>query len=140
MVFKMNIGTISEGGGSIPTATVLDYLQPEINRPDLYEERSFVIKDIRGPSSSSMKKRDVTDVHKTKMNAPLYTIAIIILSAVIFITLVSWADVLRSWFDTKYINPIIGQQLKSRIYYASTITIIGFIVLIVLGLWYYYLR
>ncbi|CAH6419306.1 Hypothetical protein HVR_LOCUS507 [uncultured virus] len=158
--------------GSIPTATVLDYLNPDINRPDLYEERSFIVKDIRGPSSSTPNRNKAVPVVVSgtgadysstntcgsftkrstassggqvedsftkgrKFGAVLYTVGVIVLSAAIFITLVSWADVLRSWFDTKYINPIIGQQLKARIYFATTITIIAIIVIALLfWLWW----
>jgi len=126
----MNLGF--PGGGSVPTATILDYLQPEINRPDLYEQQSFIVKDIRGPSASQMNKSDVTI---------LYTIGIIILSAVIFITFVSWADVLRSYFDSKYINPIIETQTKARIYYAITITLISLIIVVLLfWAWLYFKR
>lgn len=140
----MNNG--SQGAaGSIPTGTVLDYLSEDINRPDLYEERSFIVKDIHGPSdrrktSSVVALGTGTASPSTKgrnLGSLLYTIGIIILSAAIFITLVSWSDVLRSWFDTKYVNPIIGDQLKSRIYFATTITIISIIVIsLLLWLWY----
>lgn len=119
------------GEGSVSTSTLLDYLKPEIYRPDIYEERSFVVKDIHGPSSSPKKTTDTGTL--------LYTIGIIILSAAIFITFVSWTDVLRSWYDSKYINDIIAVQTTSRIYYATTITIIALIIsLFLIGLWWYF--
>lgn len=117
-------GTTGISGAPI-TGTVFDYLNPDILRPDLYEQQSYIVKDIRGPSSTN------------QTNSIYYTIAVIILSAVIFVVIVAWTDVLRSWFDSKYINSIISLQTKSRIYFAITVSIIGFIVISIIFYLYY---
>lgn len=139
-------GIPHSAAGSVPTATFLDYLNEDINRPDLYEEQSFIVKDIHGPSSTDnqVKNKNIhyhyhqwNPMKGKNITAILYTVGIIILSAAIFITLVSWADVLRSWFDSHYINSLIEEQLRSRIYFAITVTIISIITIFILfWLWW----
>jgi hypothetical protein len=127
----MNIG--QGQGGTISTATIIDYLRPDINRPDLFEDQSVIVKDVHGPSNEKSQSNQ-----SSKYKNMFYTIMIIIVSAIIFIVAISWTDVLRSWFDTKYVNPIIQEQYLSRLYFAITITIIGLVLLLLLGfLWYY---
>lgn len=134
--------SVQGAGGTVPVSTILDYLRPEISRPDLYEERSFIVKDIHGPSSMSRRQTDGYDksIQRGRDNTIVYTIGIIILSAAIFITLVAWTDVLRSWYDSKYVNAIIAQQTRSRIYYATTITIIAIVLILVLFFLYFAFR
>ncbi len=125
----------AQGGGGIYTPTIIDYLRPEIARPDLFEDQSFVIRDIGGGGGSRSDNSDHT------LKSLIYTVIVILLSAAIFITAVAWADVLRSWFDSNNINPIIEKQLYSRIKYASCITAIAVVlILICLFIWNYYLR
>lgn len=123
--------------GAVPTAALMEYLRPEINRPDLFEERSFVVKDIKGPNTQKLVAMQSPN---QEIWRKIYsTIGLILLSAAIFITFVSWTDVLRSWFDSFVINPIIEVQLKARIYYALTITAISiFICAIIIYLWLHY--
>lgn len=120
--------------GAVPTAALMEYLRPEINRPDLFEERSFVVKDVKGPNTQKLVAMQSPN---QEIWRKIYsTIGLILLSAAIFITFVSWTDVLRSWFDSFIINPIIEVQLKARIYYALTITAISiFICAIIIYLW-----
>ena len=119
-------GLTNSSGGSVPTATFLDYLRPEVSRPDIYEERSFLVKDLHGPNPKD--RRDKSKPNTNKLGTLLYTIGVIILSALIFVTIIAWVDVLRSWFDSKYVNSIISIQTKSRIYFSITITIIALII------------
>jgi len=128
----MNVG--QGGGGTVSTSTIIDYLRPDINRPDIFEERSVVVKDVHG-SSNDKSQNDQSSKYKNL----LYTVVIIIVSAIIFILAISWTDVLRSWFDTKYVNPIIQEQYLSRLYFAITITIIGLVLLLLMGLLWYYI-
>lgn len=123
--------------GAVPTVALMEYLRPEINRPDLFEERSFVVKDIKGPNTQKLVAMQSPN---QEIWRKIYsTIGLILLSAAIFITFVSWTDVLRSWFDSFVINPIIEVQLKARIYYALTITAISiFICAIIIYLWLHY--
>ncbi len=120
--------------GAVPTAALMEYLRPEINRPDIFEERSFVVKDIKGPNTQNLlAMQNPTQQVLRKIYS---TIGLILLSAAIFITFVSWTDVLRSWYDSFIINPVIEVQLKARIYYALTITAISiFICAIIIYLW-----
>ena len=128
------IGRVAEGGGGIYTPTIIDYLRPDVARPDIYEDESFVVKDIRGPTPS-----DDHDDHTLKSLA--YTVMVIILSAALFILAVAWADVLRSWFDSHDIDAVIQKQLYSRIKYASCITVIAIvIILLCLFFWNSFLR
>lgn len=123
--------------GAVPTAALMEYLRPEINRPDLFEERSFVVKDIKGPNTQKLVAMQSPN---QEIWRKIYsTIGLILLSAAIFITFVSWTDVLRSWFDSFVINPIIEVQLKARVYYALTITAISIcICAIIIYLWLHY--
>lgn len=122
---------MSIGSQAVATGTLLDYLQDDIMRPDIYEERSFVTKDIHGPGDRKQKE-------SSKWSGLLYTVGIIILSAAIFLTAVAWVDVIRSWLDSKYVNEVISAQTKSRLYYALIITSLAImIILFLLFLWYY---
>ena len=121
--FQPNTGS----GGAVLTSTpVMEYLRPDIMRPDLYESKSFIVGDIHGPSNID-KKHSKASAKDNYMS----TLIIIFVSAIIFVTIVSWCDVLRSYYDSKFVNDIIKAQTKARIYYASTCTIILIITLIV---------
>jgi H+/Cl- antiporter ClcA len=110
---------------SVSTGSLLglDYLRPDVFRPDLYEKE--FVRDIHGPSD------------RRSRNPLIYTIGIIIISALIFISLVAWADVLRSWFDSQFVNSIIAAETTSTLYYAITVSVFC-IALIILLLWIYY--
>lgn len=95
-----------------------DYLKPEVNRPDLYESRSTI-----------QQSRGVTNTNKNVIS----TLAIIFISGLIFITLVAWADVLRSYIDTIYVDKIINRQAKSRLIFAIVITIISLLSSLIIG-------
>ena len=143
----MNTGDAVGGGvaaaGAVSTPTMFDYLNPDVNRPDLFAAKAYPIQNMGG-GSSSRKRSFQTDRKDDSDHRPLYvtlfyTIGLIVLSALIFITFVSWANVLLSWLDSIYISPIIATATKSRLYYAVIITAISLIVIaLLLGLWYYY--
>ncbi len=110
------------------------YVRPDIFqvvRPDLIPQglqgkELLMDRNIHGPVSS----------HQETI---VYTIGVIVISAFIFITLISWADVLRSLFDSKYIDPILSARIRSTLYYAITVTIISVILVAILVLmWLYY--
>lgn len=99
-----------------------DYLKPELNRPDIYSEQS-TIKSPRGPSG--------------KNQSFISNILIIVISALIFITLIAWADVLRSYIDSININEIIKSQTKSRFWFAIFITLISCFTCLILYYFYH---
>lgn len=87
-----------------------------IGRPDLFTESSVFGK----PKGTIPKLTNVLD-----------TFVIIILSALIFITIFSYADVIRSYIDSKYINKVIKSQVKSRIYFSIISTLITIFVCLI---------
>lgn len=107
-------------------SSVFDYLQPTINRPDIFEERTSMKSSIyRGRQKSD------TTLHV------ISTLSLVILSGFLFITIVAWAAVLQSYIDSKVINPIIATVTKARLWYALIVTIITIIVLTI-ALWLYF--
>lgn len=88
----------------------------DTNRPDLFSEKSTV-KQTKG-------------VVKTDENI-LTTMLIVFVSAVIFITLVAWADVIRSYLDSKIIDKVIEKQTRSRLIFALTMTYLSIIVFLI---------
>lgn len=107
------------GAGTISTGVLLDYVRPELvdtsipKRPDV----------IHGPTSTSGSQQSL-----------LYTIVIIILSALIFITFVAFADVIRTAYDSKLLPSTPEGLLLSRTYLACTFLFVTILVLILLFL------
>lgn len=83
-----------------------------INRPDLYTQETVLAKNPKGVIPK-LKKLNIID-----------TFVIIVLSGLIFITLFSYADVIRSYIDSIHINNVIKSQTKSRFYFAIVSTVI----------------
>lgn len=107
-------------------SSVFDYLQPSINRPDIFEERTSM-------KSSIYKGKQKSDTTIQVIS----TLSLVILSAFLFITIVAWATVLQSYIDSRVINPIIAPVTKARLWYAIVVTIITVVVL-TLALWLYF--
>ena len=107
-------------------SSVFDYLQPSINRPDIFEERTSM-------KSSIYKGKQKSDTTIQVIS----TLSLVILSAFLFITIVAWATVLQSYIDSRVINPIIAPVTKARLWYAIVVTIITIVVL-TLALWLYF--
>lgn len=146
----------SGAGGAVPVVNILDYLQPTINRPDLYYQRAYPVQSIGSGTTKSLLKANGMDITNQSSNqsiqrhkatgeerSPLmsvfYTVGLIIASAAIFLTLAAWSNVLLSWYDSIYVSPALSSITKSRLYFAITLTIISIIVIVVLLLlWYYY--
>jgi uncharacterized Tic20 family protein len=154
--------------GAIPVVNILDYLQPGINRPDLYYERAYPVQSIGSGTTRSLiqasgggstqstlidnanytnntnntqsiQRHTATGAERTPLLSLYYTIGLIILSAAIFLTIAAWSNVLLSWFDSIYVSPAVNPITKSRLYFAITLTIISFFVIIILLLlWYYF--
>jgi len=53
------------------------------------------------------------------------TLGIIFLSALIFVTLVAWLEVIRSYIDFKVVNEVIKEVFKARFYYALVVSAIA---------------
>ena len=107
-------------------SSVFDYLQPNINRPDIFEERTTAKSSIyKGQPKSSTAIQVIS------------TLSLVILSAFLFITIVGWAAVLQTFIDSKVINPIIEPVVRARLWYAIIVTIITIIVLGI-ALWLYF--
>lgn len=100
-------------------------LRPEINRPDIYEEKIT----YRPPHEN------ITDKKESVKNIILTT-SIIIISAFIFIFVVAWFGVLQSYLDYLIINPIIESQVKSRLFYAGLVTLITLLIFMIFFLIY----
>ena len=135
-------------GGAVPVSSVLDYLLPEINRPDIFEQEAYPLRGGGGSSRAimnaqkniySIQKHDKLGNQRSPFYSLFYTIGLIILSAAIFISLSAWANVLLSWYDSIYVNSSIDNVTRARIYFATTISIISIIIIIILiMLWYYF--
>jgi len=109
----------------IPPAAIissLDYLKPEINRPDLFEEKTTLKASIKktGPKDSSL----------------LVTTLTIIWSAFVFITLISIFTLLQSFFDKLVLGDSLTGLVESRFYYCITTIFISIIASFFL--WYIY--
>lgn len=140
-------------GGVVPIINVLDYLTPEINRPDLFQQKGYPIQGGGGGSTRYILKASGGDTQPTQSiqrhtasgqeRSPFislyYTFGLIVVSAAIFLTLAAWSNVLLSWYDSMFISPTLDSVTKSRLFFAITISIIAIIVIIVLvAFWYYY--
>jgi hypothetical protein len=100
----------------------LDYLKPEINRPDLFEERTTL--------KSSIKKSGSSD------SSVLITILTIIWSAFVFITLISIFTLLQTFFDKLVLGDSLTPLVESRFYYCITTIFVSIIASFFL--WYVY--
>lgn len=144
------MNTATTAGGVVPIVNMFDYLQPDINRPDLYYQQAYPIQGGGGGNTRSLTRsgggatqsiqRDTANGQERSPNVSLYyTIGLIVLSAAIFLTLAAWSNVLLSWFDSIYVSPVVSAVTTSRLYFALTLTIISIIVItILLLLWYYF--
>lgn len=99
--------------GGIVAMSSMDYLNPLINRPDLFEETTTV--------RSSIVK---TPPKTTQMMTTLMTI---VLSAFIFVTIVAWFSLLQAYYDSIIVNSVIAPLVTARLYYSITVTIITII-------------
>jgi len=106
--------------------SVFEFLQPDINRPDLFEQRTT--------SRSGIYKGNIHKHNKVKI---ISTLVLIIISAFIFISIVGWASVLQSFIDSIYIDNSIRTLTLSRTIYSTIITLITFVfVTIILYLYF----
>jgi hypothetical protein len=143
----------SGAAGAVPVVAMFDYLQPNLNRPDLFSQRAYPLSGGAGGGSAGLRtlKRRTDDTpnsiqkHKSsgEERSPLiavyYTLGLIVVSAAIFLSLAAWSNVLLSWFDSIYVSPVVDLVTKSRLYFAITITIIALVVVgILLIIWYYF--
>lgn len=101
------------------------YIKPEFIRSE-YQEKTLLERRVHGPSKE--------DVNTTIW----FTLVIIVISALIFITFIAWADVLRTWFEIKYGVREITPSITPGLYYAVVITIISLVILSFLGVCYLY--
>lgn len=105
--------------GTVITAG-FDYLTPEVNRPDLFEER-YTMRSGLGRSGST--------------NQIGITVLTVVFSAFIFITIVAWATLLATWYDSRIVSDVITPLVTSRFYYAVTVTFIS----LMMALLFYYI-
>jgi hypothetical protein len=105
-----------EAIGGIVAMSSMDYLNPLINRPDLFEETTTV-------RSSILK----TPPKATSIIATLMTI---VLSGFIFVTIVGWFSLLQAYYDSILVNAVIAPLVRARLYYAVTVTVITLIVFV----------
>jgi hypothetical protein len=107
---------IGRGTTSVALTPILDYLKPEINRPDLFEKRY----DTEG------------HVGADKNPGSIYgTLLLIITSAFIFIAVIAWFNWLGALFDETVANVGDDSIVRSRLYQAITMTFITILEVIV---------
>lgn len=104
----------NEALSGIVATSSFDYLDSTINRPDMFEETNT--------AKGSILK---TPPHPQNLVATIMTI---ILSGFIFVTIVGWFSLLQAYYDSLFINEIITALVKSRLYYAITVTLITIVV------------
>jgi hypothetical protein len=105
--------------------SAFDYLAPDINRPDIFSDRTSIKSSI---SRGQNRPSTVAQV--------LSTLGLVVLSGFLFVTIVAWATVLQSYLDSIFINPIINSLTVSRLWYAGIVTAITLIVLII-SVWFF---
>ena len=115
----------SKGGFGV-SVPILQALQPEIMRPDLYVEGSMPGRGIARPMTSTPGSGSSSGP------TIISTLGIIFLSALIFVTLVAWLEVLRSYIDSEVVNEVIKEVTKARLYYALIVTGIAVIGMIIM--------
>lgn len=99
---------VPQSASAVPLRSVIDYLQPDINRPDLYERDSVV--------------RDPAGVVQRPGKRLLESIVLICISAFLFIAIFSWANVLKVYYDSIFVSSLITQEFYATLYYSLTVT------------------
>lgn len=133
----------SGAGGAVPIITVMDYLKPEINRPDMFERQAYSIAGGGGEglktASKSIQRHRADDTERSATASLYYTIGLIVVSALVFLSIAAWANTLLSWLDSIYVSPTIQSVTKARLYFAIIMTIIAIVVIALLfWIWYHY--
>jgi hypothetical protein len=108
-----------EAIGGIVATSSMDYLNPMINRPDLFEETTTI--------KSSILKTPPKGV-SSKQSPLIATLMTIVLSAFIFVTIVGWFSLLQTYYDSILVNAVIAPLVRARLYYAITVTAITVVV------------
>jgi hypothetical protein len=116
-----------EALSGIVATSSMDYLNPAINRPDIFEESTTVKGSIlrtppKGGSAPSKNVQLIT------------TLMTVILSGFIFVTIVGWFSLLQAYYDSILVNAVIAPLVRARLYYAITVTVIT---LVVFGIFLY---
>lgn len=123
-------------GGAVPTISVIDYLSPTINRPDLYANNSYPIpKSTGGTLTGAANKKNSESSAFTSI---IYTFGLITVSACLFVIIVAWANVLQTWLDSVYVSQVVDPVTHSRFVFACLVSLIGLLIIIILvSVWYY---
>src|SRR5579863_8654164 len=118
-------------GGAVPVVAMLDYLSPEINRPDLYFQQAYPVQggsggnarflqgsaqSLQNNNTQSLQNNNVQSIQRHKADTSerspsislYYTVGLIVASAAIFLTIAAWSNVLLSWYDSMFVSPIIA--------------------------------
>lgn len=100
------------------------------NRTSILDPEDF------DPSEAEKKAKDDDKKNKSPYESIISTISIIVVSGLIFIILVAWADVLRTYMSSYYLPSIDILDAKAKLAFAIVATIIGFFIsLIFICLW-----
>lgn len=127
------------GSGAVPTIAMFDYLQPGINRPDLFEQQAYPIAKGGGGSTRSLQHDTANSKERSPLATVYYTLGLIVASAVIFITIGAWSNVLLSWLDSIYVSPLVSAVTTSRLYFALIMTAITIVVVaLAILIWYFF--
>lgn len=125
-------------GGAVPIVTILDYLNPEVNRPDLYFQQAYSVQGGSG-NTRSLQRHKADTSERSPYVSLYYTIGLVVVSAAIFLTIAAWSNVLLSWYDSMFVSPLIANVTQSRLFFAITLTAIAIVVVVTLiVLWYYF--
>ena len=108
--------------GTVITAG-FDYLTPEVNRPDLFEER-YTMRSSAGRRSNPNSSNQI-----------LITLITVIYSAIIFASIISWFGLLQVYYDSIVVSDVITPLIESRFYYAVTVTFVT----LAAGILFYYI-
>lgn len=111
--------------GTVITAG-FDYLTPEVNRPDLFEER-YTMRSSAGRRSNPNSSNQI-----------IITLMTVILSAFIFLTIVAYGSIAQVYFDSIVVSEVITPLVESRFYYAVTVTFATLVIGVLF--WYIYVN
>lgn len=144
-------------GVIIPVVGMFDGLS--IGRPDAFFTNSYYINDLGGGGAGqrtvemrdkinrSRKKKDSpqtqtqSEKDKQTLTTSFYTVGLLFVSAGIFLSLVSWYNVLLSWMDSMFVSSMISAVTRSRLYAALIVTGIAIVIIVTaVCIWYFIAR
>lgn len=109
----------SAAAGTVTTYPIYDYVKGG-DRAYLDDN---IYRDPHGPAEKGRK-------------GPGHTLAVIVLSALIFVTIIAWFNTIQTYFDALIIDDAFYKQVWARIIYSFVVTLIALIVGLVVYLFF----